>query len=388
MSKENHWASLLDEKPFDITNYSEAWTNRGASLQEAPADCPDIGRIISAMDSPEGFAEWMDANAGTLDPGTVVVNTDSPAELESLAAGHPMLIVNRRGMNRIRHLNTLLNRSNELLAPGGYLWCHARTSGLKREMIVQGHPGFVGKVMYALHFFWHRAMARMRLTRWIYMAVTKGKNRSYNRVELLGRMSRAGFKVIDERFHQGEFFLLGRKVDEPIWKDDPSNGILIKLNRVGYKGKMIGVYKFRTMYPYSEYLQPYMLDYAGLDNGGKFANDFRVNYFGRKLRGHWLDEIPMIINVLKGEMKLVGVRPLSPSYLALYKPEMQSLHISVKPGLVPPFYFEDPLPETLEDVQESEKKYIEAWQKHHFRTDWRYFWRVFGNILFNHKRSR
>ena len=95
----------------------------------------------------------------------------------------------------------------------------------------------------------------------------------------------------------------------------------------------------------------------------------------------------MIINVLRGEMKLVGVRPLSSAYFKLYTPEMQQMHISVKPGLMPPFYYEDKTPETLEDIQESEKKYIEAYQKHPFRTDWRYFWGIVGNILFKRKRS-
>ena len=105
------------------------------------------------------------------------------------------------------------------------------------------------------------------------------------------------------------------------------------------------------------------------------------------LRKTWLDELPMCINILKGQMKLVGVRPLSRQYFSLYTPEMQQLHISVKPGLLPPFYYDKTTPETLEDVQASEKRYIEAYHKHPFATDWRYFWGTVGNILFRHKRS-
>ena len=44
-------------------------------------------------------------------------------------------------------------------------------------------------------------------------------------------------------------------------------------------------------------------------------------------------------------------------------------------------------PETLEEIQESEKRYIEAYHQHPFATDWRYFWGTIGNILFKHKRS-
>ena len=273
------------------------------------------------------------------------------------------------------------------MVDGGYLWCHSRTSGLKKQIILGSHPGFIGKVIYFFHYFWHRFCARLKLTRWFYMAVTKGKNRSYSRVELLGRMYRAGFEVVDERFHHGEFFILGQKFRKPIWDDDPTYGALVKLNRVGYKGKMIGVYKFRTMFPYSEYLQPYILEHEGLQKGGKFAHDYRVNYWGRKLRSTWLDELPMGINILKGQMKLVGVRPLSRQYFKMYTPEMQELHISVKPGLLPPFYYDEKTPETIEDVQASEKRYIEAYHKHPFATDWRYFWGTVGNILFKHKRS-
>ena len=42
---------------------------------------------------------------------------------------------------------------------------------------------------------------------------------------------------------------------------------------------------------------------------------------------------------------------------------------------------------TLEEIQASEKRYIEAYHKHPFATDWRYFWGTVGNILFKHKRS-
>ena len=329
----------------------------------------------------------MDEHHDGFDSTTFIVNTDDGNALETLKGHHPRLIINKLGLTRIRHLNTFLNKANEAIVDGGYLWCHSRTSGLKRDIILHSHPGFIGKLIYFFHYLWHRVFARMKYTRWFYMWVTKGKNRSYSRVELLGRMYRAGFEVVDERFHMGEFFIIGQKFRAPIWNDEPTYGPLVKLNRIGYKGEMIGVYKFRTMYPYSEYLQPYLLEHEGLQKGGKFAHDYRVNYWGKMLRSSWLDELPMFINILKGQMKLVGVRPLSRQYFSLYTPEMQKLHISVKPGLLPPFYYDSVTPETIEDVQASEKRYIEAYHQRPFATDWRYFWGTVGNILFKHKRS-
>ena len=382
------WVDLQHEEQF-VQNYSERGVETGAKLEEQLVAYQDLARIHSRTKS-MGLTEilaWLDKHSEEFDESTFIVNTDDGNALDSLKGHHPRLIINKMGLTRIRHLNTFLNKANENLVDGGYLWCHSRTSSLKREIFMRRHPGFIGKVLYAFHYLWHRVIARMKLTRWFYMWVTKGKNRSYPRVELLGRMYRAGFEVVDERFHKGEFFILGQKFRMPIWDDDPTYGALVKLNRVGYKGERIGVYKFRTMFPYSEYLQPYILEHEGLQKGGKFAHDYRVNFWGRKLRSSWLDELPMFINILKGQMKLVGVRPLSRQYFGMYTPEMQKLHTSVKPGLLPPFYYDEKTPETLEEVQASEKRYIEAYHRRPLATDWRYFWGTIGNILFKHKRS-
>ena len=383
------WVEIQHEEDFIPKDYSERGVETGAKLEEQLVGNEDLERIFIAtkdMDLSASMA-WLEEHHEEFDESTFIVNTDDGNALDTLKGHHPRFIINKMGLTRIRHLNTFLNKANETMVDGGYLLCHSRTSGLKKEIILRSHPGFIGKVLYFFHYCWHRVIARMKWTRWFYMWVTKGKNRSYSRVELLGRMYRAGFEVVDERFHYGEYFLLGQKFRKPIWDDDPTYGPLVKLNRIGYQRKMIGVYKFRTMYPYSEYLQPYILEHEGLQKGGKFAHDYRVNYWGHLLRKSWLDEFPMFINILKGQMKLVGVRPLSRQYFGMYTPEMQELHVSVKPGLLPPFYYDEKTPETIEDVQASEKRYIEAYHQHPFATDWRYFWGTIGNILFKHKRS-
>ena len=90
--------------------------------------------------------------------------------------------------------------------------------------------------------------------------------------------------------------------------------------------------------------------------------------------------------MLKGQMKLVGVRPLSQQYYNLYSKELQQLRIETKPGLLPPFYVD--MPETLDEIQESEMRYLVAYMEHPFRTDWRYFWRIVGKIIFKGERSK
>jgi len=382
--------SLRPEEQAPMTNYAESVETHRAVLLKAMETYPSIRYILrdAQGETMDDMCEWLYANKAIFSPDTYFADSQDLDSVLQLKSRHPKVIGFKGDLSRVRHLNTLLNHANEVLADEGIMVCHSRTSGYQAEQIRRAHPGLYGRILCNLHFYWHRVIARLKLTRWFYMAVTKGKNRSFPRVEILGRICRAGFDVIYERFYAGEFFVLAQKQRAPIWDDDPTNGILVKLPRVGYKGKMIGVYKVRTMYPYSEYLQPYMYETHGLGEEGKFDNDFRVNHLGKRIRGTWLDEFPMIINFIKGQMKLVGVRPLSRHYLSLYTPEMQELHISVKPGLMPPFYYEETTPQTIEEVQDSERRYIEAYKKHPLRTDWHYFWRILANILFKHKRSR
>ena len=114
--------------------------------------------------------------------------------------------------------------------------------------------------------------------------------------------------------------------------------------------------------------------------------DLFITRVGRFLRKTWLDELPMLINWMKGDLKLVGVRPLSSHYFSLYSEELRALRIRTKPGLIPPFYAD--MPGTLDEIQESERRYLEQYLRSPFLTDWRYFWKAFRNIVFRGKRSR
>lgn len=378
------------EDDLELDNYTEQGADKGAHLADSHVTNPDMLRIFEAT-KPLGLDEalaWLDEHEEEFDPSTVIIDTDDGDSLQQYRDRKPQVIIGKRAMNLVRHLNTLLNRANEVLEPGGYLWCHARTAVLKRQMIMSRHIWGVSHLIYACHFIWHRVFPKMKWTRGIYMAITKGKNRTYHRVEVLGRMYRAGFEVVDEEFRKGEFFVLARKIKEPIWNDIPSGSPLIYLRRVGKGGKLIRVYKFRTMYPYSEYLQPYIYEHNHLQQGGKFADDYRVTPWGKWMRKLWIDELPMILNMFKGELKLVGVRPLSRHYFSLYSPEMQELRIKVRPGLLPPFYYDKKTPETIEEVQDSERRYIEQCLKHPILTDIKYFFGTIGNIVFRGKTSK
>jgi hypothetical protein len=79
------------------------------------------------------------------------------------------------------------------------------------------------------------------------------------------------------------------------------------------------------------------------------------------------------------------VRPLSKQYFNLYSKELQEKRIRYRPGLIPPYYAD--MPETLEEIQESELRYLDAFEKKPVRTQFIYFWKAFYNILFRRARS-
>lgn len=381
--------SFLYEPEIPL-NYTERGVEKGAKVTDGKVTNKDVLRIYEATHdmSLEEAEAWMEEHKGELDETTLIVDTDNGDELADYKAQHPKVFIEKRSLNIIRHLNTLLNKANETLEDGGYLWCHVRTASLKRRQMMKRYPWGIKHLLFLLHFLWHRVCPKLNVTKWLYFGVTKGRSRTYNRVEVLGRMYRAGFEVVDEEFRHGDFLVLAKKVKAPIWNDVPSGSMIIKLKRVGKDGKLIGVYKFRTMYSYSEYLQPYIYEHNHLQQGGKFADDYRVTPWGKWMRKLWIDELPMIINFFKGEMKLVGVRPLSRHYFSLYTPEMQKLRTRVKPGLLPPFYYDKQTPKTIEEVQASERRYIMLCLEHSIRTDIKYFFGTIGNIIFRGKTSK
>ena len=122
-----------------------------------------------------------------------------------------------------------------------------------------------------------------------------------------------------------------------------------------------------------------------MQSGGKIYDDFRITPEGRFLRKFWIDEIPMIFNLFKGDMKLVGVRPLSEHYFNLYSDELKKERVKYKPGLIPPFYVD--LPETLDEIMESEIKYLKLYKKSPFTTDFKYFFLALYSIFIQRARS-
>ena len=106
-------------------------------------------------------------------------------------------------------------------------------------------------------------------------------------------------------------FLIYKKMGSPI---------LFRQKRPGYKEKIFGIYKFRTMTNETD------------EYGNLLPDDQRLIGIGKFIRSTSLDELPQLFNVLKGEMSFVGPRPLLIEYLPLYS-EMQKRRHNVKPGI-------------------------------------------------------
>lgn len=95
--------------------------------------------------------------------------------------------------------------------------------------------------------------------------------------------------------------------------------VLFTQERPGKDGKIFKIYKFRTMTDERD------------EKGNLLPDDIRLTSFGKKLRSTSLDELPELFNMFKGDMSVVGPRPLMPKYLSRYN-EHQARRHEVKPG--------------------------------------------------------
>jgi lipopolysaccharide/colanic/teichoic acid biosynthesis glycosyltransferase len=103
--------------------------------------------------------------------------------------------------------------------------------------------------------------------------------------------------------------------------------------RIGLNGRQFHCYKFRTMVVNAESLQKELLDKNEQEGPVfKIKNDPRITKIGRFLRKTSLDELPQFMNVLKGEMSVVGPRPPIPEEVKKYK-RWQQRRLSMKPGI-------------------------------------------------------
>lgn len=329
---------------------------------------------------------FLEQRAELSSSNTLLLRTSDRFNIQTVMDYKYDCIVNLMPLNDIRGINKMFCVVNEKLPDNGRFICCYTPQSVYQQQILDRYPMLLRRVVYYYKIFTKRIVPRLILFNRIYYK-RRQSDRYLSPTEVLGRLAYCGFDIDDEVRIGSQVYVVARRALMPQPQVNKIYGPLIKLQRVGKGGAMINVYKFRTMHPYAEFIQSYVYEKNSLQEGGKIRNDMRVTSYGAFMRRCWLDEFPMFINLLRADMKLVGVRPLSRHYFSLYSSELQELRIRFKPGLLPPFYVD--LPETLEQIQASEMRYLkECEQKGVFVTDFKYFWKIIGNILFKRVRSK
>jgi len=295
------------------------------------------------------------------------------------------LFINLHRINDFRWLNRYFIILHQQLKDGGYIVGNLETITQYKRRFFQKMPNYLAKILYLPDFIFRRVFPKLSIFKQIYFFITDGYNRTLSKAEAFGRLQFCGFSVIAEREIDYQLYFVARKVKTISIDENPSYSPIINLPRIGLNGEIIQIYKFRTMYPYSEYLQEYVYSQSQLDATGKFNCDFRMSSWGKILRKLWIDELPQIYNWIRGDVTFVGVRALSEHYLSLYPKDLQQLRTQFKPGLIPPYYAD--IPKNFEGILESERRYLQRKKLRPFTTDLVYFRKAFINIVFKGARS-
>ena len=141
--------------------------------------------------------------------------------------------------------------------------------------------------------------------------------------------------------------------------------VIFKQERPGLKGKIFTLYKFRTMTDKKD------------EKGNLLPDEVRLTGFGKKLRSTSMDELPELFNILKGDMSVVGPRPLLVRYLPLYN-EHQARRHEVRPGFTGYAQVHGRNSITWEDKFDKDVYYVDHVS---FLGDWKIIFQTVGTVL-------
>ena len=161
--------------------------------------------------------------------------------------------------------------------------------------------------------------------------------------------------------------------------DSPGAGPIFVQTRVGKNGKEFRFYKFRSMCPNAEDKLEELLDQNEMEGPAfKIKEDPRITRFGKFIRATSIDELPQLINVLRGDMSIVGPRPPLPREVEQYD-EYYRQRLLVTPGLTCYWQITPHKNElSFDQWVELDVKYI---RERSFLTDWKIIFKTFGAVL-------
>lgn len=303
-------------------------------------------------------------------PGTDlsgIVRIEAPGEALKDMTKLPGIFIGRTFMNDFLKINDCLKRFHDLIEDDGYLIIKYRPQ----------QPVSLKKIGSVINFIAKRILPKLPFFDRLYNPVFNRKNKSLSKAEAWGRLMYCGFDVMHDEGTGSAGYILCKRILAGDTTRKPSWYPVIKLRRVGYKGRFFSLYKVRTMYPYSEFIQQKVYELNSLSNTGKLQNDFRITEYGTFIRKFWIDELPQIINLIRHDIKLVGIRAMSEHYFSLYPESYRELYKKVRPGFLSPLYDDV----SFEGIVETERKYLEQYLENPFKTDVRYFFMIISDIL-------
>lgn len=242
----------------------------------------------------------------------------------------------------------------------------------------------IGIFISMVEFVFYRFLPKISYVKLFYYITGFNSNKFLSKAEVLGRFIYNGFEIIEFTQEDGYHRFKIRK-NSPGLSNEVPTGFIISLDRLGLNGKKIKVFKIRTMHSYSEYIHKYMIVNYGFNSRGKIENDFRITKWGRILRKFWIDEIPQIFNLLRGDLKIVGIRPVGEAYFNQLPEKIKEKRLLFKPGCIPP-YVSLNMQSNVEDVIRADEIYMNEYSKNKF-VDFRYFFLAIYCIIVKRKRS-
>lgn len=161
--------------------------------------------------------------------------------------------------------------------------------------------------------------------------------------------------------------------------------VIFVQERYGYNGRVVRLYKFRTMSKNAEAIQAQLMAQNERDGAAfKMKNDPRVTPVGRFLRKTSIDELPQLYNVLKGEMSVVGPRPLPLADYARMNNMSHRRRLSVLPGITGPWQISNREKISFEEWMRMDLEYIDNWR---LATDIKIVLVTVPIVLFGHGAS-
>jgi lipopolysaccharide/colanic/teichoic acid biosynthesis glycosyltransferase len=196
-----------------------------------------------------------------------------------------------------------------------------------------------------------------------------------------------------KKFNRAKKYVIHRKTHSKIsstifmiresYRDTIDDLVFVKKS-VGPNGKEIPIYKLRTMVPGTDSMFNELAREFGTDIKGNLIYDPRITEKGAKRRESWIDELPQLYNLLKGDIKLVGIRPMGEKHWEEYS--FKEKAIKYKPGLLG-INYAIPKGSTKEEATAVIEKYLQEYEKRPILTDIKYFVKIWDNILFKGVRS-